>query len=224
MVGHDRRYSTFRPPGQVRGGVVVCHEVWGVTAPLLSTARALADAGFLVTVPDFYARVDGWDGPATSYRQASRSRASLDVTWLREVLDGATGWLRSEGAERTGVLGYSMGGAVALWAATVLDIDAAVTFYGGGLLEPYWPDMPPGVVLAGQLSARWLGFYGGRDPLTPPEALRRLRVALDDGNGAAVVFDGLDHGFALDPADPRHAPEEAAVAWRDTLSFLDASA
>jgi carboxymethylenebutenolidase len=208
----------FRPPGRVRGGVVVCHEVWGITAPLLTSARTLAEAGFLVVVPDFYARVAG---PATSYAQARRRRASLEVGWIREVLEDAVGRLRAEGAPRVGVLGYSMGGAVALWAATVLDIDASVTFYGGGLLDPYWPDMPPGVELAGRLSVPWLGFYGGRDRLTPQAALRRLRTALDSRYGTAVVFDGLDHGFALDSADPRHAPDEAAAAWRDTLTFLD---
>lgn len=201
---------------------MVCHEVWGISTPLLSAARALAAAGSLVTVPDFYAGVDGREGQTASYEQARRWRESLDAARIGEVLDEAVSWLRAGGVSQVGVLGYSMGGAIALWAATVMDIDAAVTFYGGGLLDPYWPDMPPGVVLAAQLSARWLGFYGGRDPLTPPDALRRLRVALGDGRGTAVVFDSLDHGFALDPADPRHAPEEAAATWRDTLSFLTA--
>lgn len=213
---------------RARGGVVVCHEVWGITAPLLTAARALAAAGFLVTVPDFYAGVDRPRTPAAdharvSYDRARRWRDSLDVAGIRRVLDEAVGLLRAEGVPRVGVLGYSMGGAIALWAATALDIDAAVTFYGGGLLDPYWSDMPAGVVLAEHLSAPWTGFYGGRDPLTPPDALRRLRVALDDGSGlgTATVFDGLGHGFALDPTDPRHAPDEAAATWQDTLAFLD---
>ncbi|SFQ48959.1 carboxymethylenebutenolidase [Amycolatopsis arida] len=212
----------FRPPGRARGGVVVCHEIWGITTPLLSAARALAAAGFLVTVPDFYAEVDRPQGPASD-EQARHWRDGLEVAGIGEVLAEAIGWLRVEGAPRVGVLGCSMGGAVALWAAAALDIDAAVTFYGGGLLEPYWPGMPAGVVLAARLSTRWRGCYGGRDPLTPADALRRLRVALDGGSGlgTAVVFDDLDHGFALDPTDPRYAPDEAAATWRDALAFLE---
>lgn len=212
----------FRPRGRARGGVVVCHEVWGITGPLLTAARTLADAGFLVAVPDFYARVDGARVPAGNYRQASRWRDSLDLDEIRRVLDEATDRLRAEGSRRVGVVGYSMGGAIALWAAAALDVDAAVTFYGGGLLDPYWPDMAPGVALAERLSRPWMGFYGGRDRLTPPEALRQLRSALDGNcHGTATVFDALDHGFALDDTDPRHAPDAAAAAWQETLAFLD---
>jgi carboxymethylenebutenolidase len=91
-----------------------------------------------------------------------------------------------------------------------------------GLLDPYWPDMAAGVMLARRLSALWIGFYGGRDPLTPPDALLQLRLALGAGNGygTAVVFDDLDHGFALDNTDPRYAPAEAAATWQDILAFL----
>ncbi|WP_188316352.1 dienelactone hydrolase family protein [Solihabitans fulvus] len=214
---------TFRPAGRVVGGVVVCHEIWGVTEPLLVAARRLASAGFLVAVPDFYAVRDG--SPTADYARASRWRDGLDIAGIRRVLDDAIGWLRAEGVPGVGVLGYSMGGAIALWAAATLDIDAAVTFYGGGLVDPYWPDMPAGVVLARRLSVPWLGFYGASDSLTPPDALRRLRDALDGGHerGKVVVFDGLEHGFALDATDPRHAPGEAAEAWRDALAFLGGS-
>jgi carboxymethylenebutenolidase len=208
--------TEFRPPGRARGGVVVCHEIWGITPPLLTAARALAAAGFLVTVPDFYAGLDRHHPPTRA--RASQWRDSLDVIGIRQVLDEAIDRLRAEGVPRVGVLGYSMGGAIALWAAAVLDIDAAVTFYGGGLLEPYWPDMPAGVVLAERLAVPWIGFYGARDPLTPPDALGRLQDVVD---GRATVFDGLDHGFALDTADPRHAPDEAAAAWQDTIAFLN---
>ena len=77
-------------------------------------------------------------------------------------------------------------------------------------------------MLARRLSALWIGFYGGRDPLTPPDALLQLRLALGAGNGygTAVVFDDLDHGFALDNTDPRYAPAEAAATWQDILAFL----
>lgn len=222
LARDEGRCVVFRPGGQIRGGVVVCHEVWGVTAPFLNTASALASAGFLVTVPDFYLRVGGTQASTADYAQASRWRDGLDVAQIRRLLDESIQVLHAEGARRIGVLGYSMGGAIALWAATTLDIDAAVTFYGGGLLNSYWPDMAPGVVLAKRLSARWIGFYGGRDPVTPPDAIRQLRLALGSGSGqgAAVVFDGLDHGFALDRTDPRYAPAEAAETWQDTLAFL----
>ncbi|NUT48877.1 MAG: hypothetical protein HOV94_16455, partial [Saccharothrix sp.] len=86
---------------------------------------------------------------------------------------------------------------------------------------------PAGVVLAERLTAPWRGIYGGRDPITPPDALQHLRTALADTHadtrtdrGTVTVFPDLDHGFALDDADPRHAPVEAAKTWRDTVAFL----
>lgn len=216
------RSERFGPPGRPRGGVVVCHEVWGVTGPLLATASALASTGLISTVPDFYARAGSERSSTEDYVEASRWRDSLDASTIGAVLDAELDFLREADVGRIGVLGYSMGGAIALWAAASRKIDAAITFYGGGLVEPYWADMRPGVELVRQLSVKWVGFYGSHDPLTPPSALEELQKGVVSGGDHAMVtvFDGLDHGFALDRNDPRYAPREAALAWHRTVEVF----
>lgn len=78
-------------------------------------------------------------------------RSGLSLREIGEAVSAALVQLRRSGAQRTAVVGYSMGGAIALWAATVLQIDLAVTVYGGGLRRSYWPNMPAGIDLAGNL-------------------------------------------------------------------------
>ena len=191
---------------------------------LLRVADRLADAGYLVAVPHLYHRsiavdavIDGNDYPA-----AAALRAGLRCKDLQADLGAAMGWLRERGAGRVGALGYSMGGSLALWAATGLPVDAAVTFYGGGLAVSPWSGVPAGIDGVRRLRVPWIGLYGGIDPTTPPEEIDQLRLSAASIDVPAVVleFPGVDHGFALDPADPRHDAPAAEVAWRRATQFL----
>lgn len=145
-------------PGNV--GIVLGHEVWGVTGALRAAADRLRDLGFRVAVPDLYrARL------ATSYPPAAALRDGLR---LDDIQHATLDQLRQAGAQRTAFVGYSMGGAIALWAATALPIDLCLTLYGGGLRQTYWPAMAPGIDLAARLTTPWLGYYGAQDPLPHP--------------------------------------------------------
>lgn len=183
---------------------------WSVTRSGVSPSRCSArPGGWPRLVPVHYVLASQW------------WRDCLDIIGIRRVLGEVIRRLRTESVPRVGVLGYSMGGAFALWAATALDVDAAVSFYRGGLVDPYWPDMAAGI--AGAATIRAVArFLRCRRPANParrhPAAARRARWR--EQAGMAVVFDGLRHGLALDDTDPRHAPDEAASAWRNGLALL----
>jgi carboxymethylenebutenolidase len=216
--------SVTGPARSTDRGIVLLHEIWGVSRALGQIAERLAAVGYLVAVPHLYHRsIDvGAAIGDDDYPTAAALRAGLRCETLRADLGACTGWLRERGVRRVGVLGYSMGGSLALWAATVLSINASVTFYGGGLTVSPWADIPAGLDCAQRLRVPWLGLYGGADPATPPEEVSQLKVSASMAARPAVVVDfpGADHGFALDPADLRHDPQAAEVAWRRGTQFL----
>jgi carboxymethylenebutenolidase len=149
---------------------------------------------------------------------------SLDEAALRTDLTAALDWLAQRGIPRsaTGTVGFCMGGTVALWAATALEIGAAVSYYGGGVSTGRF-GLPPLVDLAPSLRCGWMGHYGGRDegiPVTEAEAL-----------GAAAATAGVPtemhlypeagHGFNCDDRDA-FDPAASAEAWQRTLAWFDA--
>lgn len=205
-------------------GVILLQEIWGVSSPLEAVAGRLADAGYLVAVPHLYHRSTevGALVADEDFLAAAGLRAGLRCDDVTADLTAGLDWLHGQGARRFGVLGYSMGGTLALWAATALPVHCAVTFYGGGLISSPWRDIPAGVELVHRLRVPWMGLYGAADPSTPPEHLRRLRQAAGAAAGPTEIVDftGADHGFALDPRDPRHDAIAAETAWRRTMQFL----
>jgi carboxymethylenebutenolidase len=203
--------------------MILCHEVWGITPALGRVADRFALAGFVVDTPVFYpslAEVGGW---TPDYREASRLRAGLNRAALTDHIRTARRALTNAGARAVGIVGFSMGGAIALWAAgdPTLGLSAAVTFYGGGITESYWPDVPAGTESAANLAVPWLGIYAGRDALTPPAALKQIQTAIAATNrGQLVVVPNADHGFALDRDDPRFDEAQAEATLTAAVNFL----
>jgi carboxymethylenebutenolidase len=166
------------PAGEARGGIVVVQEIYGVTEHLVAVTEALAAQGYLAVAPHLYHRVAY--APVRTYREARPLARGLTGQDIRHDLDDALGALGSAGIglERTGILGYSMGGTVALWAAATMPIAAAVSFYGAGLGRSRWPGVPAGLESAAALRAPWLGLFGDRDSSIPVDQVEALQAIL----------------------------------------------
>lgn len=127
------------------------------------------------------------------------------------------------GCERTGILGFCMGGMQAMKAATSPRFAAAVAFYGMVRNPEQWRTATNADALdvlratpgaAGKL----LGIFGTADPYTPEADIADLEAA-----GAAVVrYEGAEHGFVHDPSRPAHRPDDAADAWARAMAHLTA--
>ena len=77
-------------------------------------------------------------------------------------IESALAWIRAQGAQKIAIIGFSMGGTLALWAAATLHIDAAVTFYGANLASPRWPG-----ILRRSVKAVQKNCYRTPDDLAP---------------------------------------------------------
>jgi carboxymethylenebutenolidase len=203
------------PETAVRGGIVVAPEARGVTNAVWQLAAGLAAEGWLAVIPHLYHRdsVDElFEGGAAGGNQTVLSHVRrLTAKSVHTDTDAAFHWLAQRGvsADRIGVMGFGLGGAVALIVATERDLGAAVTVGGIGLVEPVAATLPALVDVAPDLRCPWLGIYG-QDGELPEDEVHKLR---DAAHSAHVATDLVHCRFDTDRSI---APE----AWARTLNWF----
>jgi carboxymethylenebutenolidase len=198
--------SVVAPESTVRGGIIVGPETHGVTPVVRQLAAGLASEGWLAVIPHLF-HGDGKDELPQSARLQRLTGESV-----RADTDAALQWLAGSGvaADRTGVVGLGLGGAVALIVATQRDFGAAVTLGGIGVVQPVAPTLPALVDVAPELRCPWLGIYD-HDGEVPEEEVHKLRDAAHSAQVATdLVHRHFDTGQCL-------APE----AWARTLNWFD---
>jgi carboxymethylenebutenolidase len=212
------------PEGDARGGIVVVQEAFGVTPHIQSICRRLTAAGYTALAPALFHRVGS---PVLGYRDFEAvmpALASLTPGGLETDLDAAFAELKKRGFgdASTGIVGFCMGGTVALFAGTQWKLGAAVTFYGGGVVQGRF-GFPSLVDIASELQSPWLGLYGDLDqgiPVDEVEALRRV-AARAPVPTEIVRYPDAGHGFNNDDrSDAFHEPS-ATDAWQRTLGWFD---
>ncbi len=219
----DLPLSVARPAAPVAGALIVIQEAFGVTSHIEDVCLRAAAAGYLAAAPHLFHRSGD---PVLSYddmQAASPHMQALTPKGLGADLDATLAFLDGErvGSSQIGIVGFCMGGSVALWAATTRPLGAAITFYGGGVREGRF-GLPPLAVLAPGLRAPWLGLFGDLDRSIPPADVESLRAAAA-GSGVptqVVRYPQAQHGFHCDDRPAVFDPAAAADGWSRTLAWL----
>jgi carboxymethylenebutenolidase len=214
--------SVSRPSVPPRGGVVVIQEAFGVNDHIEDVARRFADEGYLAVAPHLFHRVGdpklGYDDLPAAMDLLKR----LDGDEILDDVDAAIAELDRAAIppERRFVVGFCMGGTIALVVATRRQVGAAVTFYGGGVKEGRF-GFDPLVQEAPRLRAPWLGLFGDLDRGIPVEHVEELSAAAaSSGQDTEVVrYPDAGHGFNCDQRPSYHAAS-AVDAWRRTLAWF----
>jgi carboxymethylenebutenolidase len=213
--GRSVRLTIAEPDSSVRGGLVVLHEARGVTDVVRGLVSSLADEGWLAVAPHLYGASEDDEVADDDLRHEVNRLSGESV--LADT-DAAAVWLAERGVtpDRTGVIGFDLGAAVAMVVASSRSIGAAVSVAGGGIVEPFSDGLPALVDVAGELSCPWLGIYGDQDVAIPVEEVEKLRDAAATAEVATdvVQFAGSNSRFDNDPL-------VGAEAWHRTLNWFD---
>lgn len=196
-------------------GVIVIQEWWGIVPHIESVVNRLAGEGFVALAVDHYRGV-----ATTEPDEAGKLMMGLRIADVASDLAAAGAWLQQRPDVTTagvGVIGFCMGGGLALLAPTVSDeIAAAVAFYP---VMP-WPDYDPD----------WARYAGKAALIHKAESDERANgptiaeyvSAISSQGGNAIVLDypGSVHAFFNDDRPEVFQADNAATAWSTTLSFL----
>jgi carboxymethylenebutenolidase len=150
--------------------------------------------------------------------EAGRLMMALAVDTAAEDLRGAIQFLLEHGGatgDRVAVIGFCMGGQLALYAATVSPdrVAAVADFYG---IHPrVKPDLS-------RLTAPVLGIFAEKDQFAAPDAARRLeqQIKAQGVDAEFHIYPGVDHAFFNDQSPDVYDPEAAQDAWQRTLRWF----
>jgi carboxymethylenebutenolidase len=218
------KHATAKTPG-----VVVVQHIWGVDANIRDIVRRLAKAGYVSIAPALYARskdMPSGDGQ-TDYKVFQPfAQALVDATVDGDIAAGAT-WVRQrvQAAEqqrppKVGVMGFCMGGSIALRCAVDdANFDAVVVFYG----KVRWGQSNDGPITdmalayTDKVRVPLMGNFGGRDTGILPDDVHEMAKRLTVPNDVKI-YDEAGHAFFDDTRDA-YVASAAEDAWVRTLGW-----
>jgi carboxymethylenebutenolidase len=192
------------------GAVVVIHEWWGLNDYVESLCDRLAQAGFIAFAPDLYHGAR----PKTQPEAAQQMQMLDTKSALAEIGDAAAFAAAHDTANgKAGVIGFCLGGALALAATrSVPGIAAVVAFYG-------LPDLPLDEYAGVKVPIQ--AHFGKRDDRAKPSVAEQIQKKVQAGGGHMdlYVYDA-GHAF-MRSTDPQvYDAASAALAWPRAIDFL----
>jgi carboxymethylenebutenolidase len=200
---------------QSGAGIIVLQEWWGLVDQIKRTCDRFARAGFTALAPDLY---HGATVPLSEPDEAGRRMMALEMGTAAKELSGAVDELvRRTGRPSVGVIGFCMGGGLALVLATQRPdtVKAVVPAYG---LIP-WPDVQPDY---SRLDAAVLVHAAEQDGSFTPDAALALQAQLEQlGTDVEVhLYPGAGHAFFNEDRPEVYHPESADRLWERSVAFF----
>jgi carboxymethylenebutenolidase len=203
------------PEGGTGAGVVVIQEWWGLVDHIEGVCDRFAASGFVALAPDLY---HGQKVAPGEPDEAGKAMMAMRMDQAGRDMSGAVDEVRRRGGgDKVGVIGFCMGGGLALVLATQRPDAVAAVVPAYGIIP--WPDAQPDYAA---MSAAVLGHYAEKDEYFTPEAAQALAEQLR-GLGKSVeihVYPGADHAFFNDTRPEVYDADAANLLWDRTVAFF----
>ncbi len=207
--------------GEPRPAVVVFMEIFGVNAHIRDITERIAREGYVALAPDYFHRT----GPGVEFdyddagmAEGMKLLGALQADEMVADSQAALSFLRGRSdvrGDRIGAVGFCIGGHMTYLTACETDIQAAASFYGGGIAGPQGPGGGASTVSKTPgIQGKILCFFGAEDGMIPQSQVDEIRAALEAaGTRHEVhVYSGADHGFNCDRR-ASYNEEAAGDAW-----------
>lgn len=196
-------------------GVIVIQEWWGLNDQVKGVADMFAREGFTALAPDFY------HGKGAKIGEPDEAQKLMmdffQANTAAKDARGAAQYLAKSpvvSSKKVGVIGFCMGGALALLTAAEApnEIAAAVDCYGVG------QDLAG---RAARIKAPVLGIFGGKDH-SMPGCLEDVEKGLKEGGARfeKQVYPDADHAFLNERRKDSYRQNDAKDAWSKIMRFL----
>ena len=203
------------PAGGSGPAVIVIQEWWGLVPHIIDVADRLAAEGFVALAIDHYRGIE-----TTEPDEAQKLMLGLNIAQVADDLAQAAPWLLARPevtSTKVGVIGFCMGGGLALLAPTVSDdICCSIAFYPAMPWPEYAPDWSRyagkrALIHAAESDEAWAG-----------EAIAAYASAIRENGGEATVerYPDSVHAFFNDSRPEVFQPGNAAAAWATSLPLL----
>jgi carboxymethylenebutenolidase len=227
----DSYYASPKNAGPATPAVVIVPHIWGVDSQIRDVVRRFAKEGYIAIAPDFYTGLGAPSGDGlTDYKvflpsvqKLADATVDSDIVAAANFIRGGSGGTR----EKIAVMGFCMGGAIALRQAvdSASAFGAVAVFYGkvrydtSGSNEG--PITPIALAYADEIGPPLLGSWGARDTGILAADVKALDARLTDLKKPhdIKVYDEAGHGF-FDDTRASYVPSAAADAWTRTLAWF----
>jgi len=207
----------FAPSATGSGpAVLVIQEWWGLVPHIQEVVDRFAAEGFTALAPDLY-----HGETTTEPDEAGKLMMALNLEQAAKDLRGAIAYLKGSDAtssEGVGVIGFCMGGGLALVVACnePQDVVACAPYYG---LIPWEGAAPDYSRLSGPVH----GHYAENDGFFGPALAQALEQELVETHGKDAVLQvhpGVDHAFFNDHRPEVYDRTQADAAFAETVAFF----
>ena len=208
------------PPPERWPGVVVIHEMFGLTEGIRQQTDRLASHGYLAFAPDLYGGKHWVRCVRGAFQQLRAGHGPAFTT-----IEAARAWLasRPECSGTTGVIGFCMGGGFALRCAPRDGFAAVSVNYG---------EVPDDADTSMEGACPVVGSFGARDPMgtKPPNRLEHALTILGVPHDIKIYpeaghrFMNQPHGPLAPLAGPAHMGYHESAAedsWHRIFAFFD---
>ena len=226
-----------------KGAVIVFQEIFGVNSNIRDITELIAKQGYIVIAPAMYQRIApgfefGFSAEDVGY---SPEAYRLGLEYYQQVkyqeifsdIKAKIAYLKSlpnVKADSIGCIGFCFGGHIAYMAATLPDIKATASFYGGGITTSSYGEEIPTLNRTSEIQGTIYTFFGTKDSLISQEDNQKIEAELKKHNINHRVFrydagHGFFAGFFVEQypflkQNPSYNAEAAPDAWNHVLELF----